>query len=68
MLETPPVDLHLNTGIGLTQSHSITPPPGEALRWERLITQVAQAAEELGYDASVEEIDRRAQELEKRPN
>jgi len=42
-------------------------PPGEALRWERLITRVAQAAEELGYDASPEAILERARELAKRP-
>ncbi|THD64168.1 hypothetical protein [Phenylobacterium sp.] len=50
---------------GLAYMATLT--PGEALRWERMITQLAQAAEELGYDATAEEIDRRAQELEKRP-
>jgi len=40
----------------------------DALRFERLLTLMAQAAEELGYDATPEMIRDRARELARRPN
>ena len=43
-------------------------PEGEALRFERIITLMAQAAEELGYDAEPGEIRNRARELATRLN
>lgn len=43
-------------------------PEAEALRFERLLTLMAQAAEELGYEATAEQIRDRARELAKRPN
>jgi hypothetical protein len=43
-------------------------PEGEALRFERQVTFTAQAAEDLGDDATPEQIRDRARELAKRPN